>query len=156
MKIMVLFHRAKIPFAMPKPLMCLWSAFALAIKLLHQNLGGKVAKFDGEYVVGCQTYRWGDDDIVLNAWHQNQFLTLLAKAKSTAHNAFCKNAAVFYCQQAITCNRTPNLAIRWLRNWLVWKALVSFQTNCWPLYKLTWANPMQTRNWLQWFPSFSA
>lgn len=81
-------------------------------QIIAQNLGGKVTKFDEEYLVGCPAYRLGFDDIMLNAWHQDQVLTLLTKAKSIAHNAFCKNAAVFYGQPAFTCNRTPNLAIR--------------------------------------------
>ena len=76
-------------------------------QIIAQALGGKVAIFDGGWAVGYQTYRWGNDNTVLNAWHQDQVVTLLASAKSIAHNAFCKNAAVVYGRQAFTVQPHP-------------------------------------------------
>jgi len=76
-------------------------------QIIAQALGGKVVKFTGGWAVGRQTYRWGDDEIALNAWHQDQVVTLPADAKCVARNDFCENAAVVYGRHAFTVQPHP-------------------------------------------------
>ncbi|MFT5065490.1 MAG: GMP synthase-like glutamine amidotransferase [Reinekea sp.] len=76
-------------------------------QIIAQALGGKVMKFDGGWAVGRQTYQWGDDELALNAWHQDQVVALPAGAKSVASNDFCENAAVVYGSQAFTVQPHP-------------------------------------------------
>jgi GMP synthase (glutamine-hydrolysing) len=76
-------------------------------QIIAQALGGQVAKFDGGWAVGRQTYQWGDDDIALNAWHQDQVVTLPRGAKVVASNDFCANAALVYAGQAFTVQPHP-------------------------------------------------
>lgn len=76
-------------------------------QIIAQALGGKVMKFDGGWAVGRQTYQWGDDEVALNAWHQDQVVALPAGAKFVASNDFCENAAVVYGRQAFTVQPHP-------------------------------------------------
>lgn len=76
-------------------------------QIIAQALGGQVIKFDGGWAVGRQTYQWGDDEIALNAWHQDQVVALPAGAQAIAYNDFCENAAVVYGRQAFTVQPHP-------------------------------------------------
>jgi GMP synthase (glutamine-hydrolysing) len=76
-------------------------------QIIAQALGGKVEKFDGGWAVGRQTYAWGNEDIALNAWHQDQVVALPADAHAVASNDFCANAAVVYGRQAFTVQPHP-------------------------------------------------
>lgn len=76
-------------------------------QIIAQALGGKVVKFDGGWAVGRQSYKWGDTDIALNAWHQDQVVALPDGARALACNDFCENAAVVYGNQAFTVQPHP-------------------------------------------------
>ena len=76
-------------------------------QIIAQALGGKVVKFDDGWAVGRQIYKWGDDEVALNAWHQDQVVALPAGAKTIASNDFCENAAVVYGRQAFTVQPHP-------------------------------------------------
>ena len=76
-------------------------------QIIAQALGGEVVKFDGGWAVGRQSYKWGDTDIALNAWHQDQVVALPDGARAVACNDFCENAAVVYGNQAFTVQPHP-------------------------------------------------
>ncbi|WP_371157640.1 type 1 glutamine amidotransferase [Jannaschia sp. 2305UL9-9] len=77
-------------------------------QIIAQALGGVVAKFDGGWGLGNHTYETTEGAaIALNAWHQDQVVTLPATAKVLARNAFCENAIVAYGQTAFTIQAHP-------------------------------------------------
>jgi GMP synthase-like glutamine amidotransferase len=65
-------------------------------QIMAQALGGKVAKFAGGWAVGAQRYQFGDTELALNAWHQDQVLTPPKGAQTLAANEFCAHAALGY------------------------------------------------------------
>ena len=65
-------------------------------QIMAQALGGKVAKFAGGWAVGAQRYQFGDTELALNAWHQDQVLTPPQGAQTLAANEFCAHAALGY------------------------------------------------------------
>ena len=76
-------------------------------QILAQALGGKVAKFKDGWAVGRQTYRSGDRDFTLNAWHQDQVIEKPAEAEVCATSDFCKYAALIYGDRAFTVQAHP-------------------------------------------------
>lgn len=74
---------------------------------IAKALGGTVEKFAGGWAVGRQIYQWGDQEIALNAWHQDQVTALPAGAEVIASNDFCRNAAVVYGRKAFTVQAHP-------------------------------------------------
>ncbi|MFQ1702802.1 type 1 glutamine amidotransferase [Loktanella agnita] len=76
-------------------------------QIIAQALGGKVAKFKDGWAVGRQVYDWNGQDIALNAWHQDQVLTLPSGAEVVASNRFCQYAALVYGKQAFTVQPHP-------------------------------------------------
>ncbi len=65
-------------------------------QIIAQALGGKVEKFGGGWAVGRTDYRFGDQTVTLNAWHQDQVTKLPEGAEVTGSNDFCQNAMVSY------------------------------------------------------------
>lgn len=65
-------------------------------QIMAQALGGKVAKFEGGWAVGAQSYDFEGDTLMLNAWHQDQVLVPPEGAKTIATNPFCAHAALEY------------------------------------------------------------
>ncbi|KIC42319.1 glutamine amidotransferase [Ruegeria sp. ANG-R] len=65
-------------------------------QIIAQALGGKVEKFKGGWAVGRTDYRFGDQTVTLNAWHQDQVTQLPENAVVTGTNEFCRNAMVTY------------------------------------------------------------
>lgn len=63
-------------------------------QIIAQALGGKVEKFRGGWSVGRQIYDFGDTELALNAWHQDQVVELPEGAQVIAQSDFCKNAAM--------------------------------------------------------------
>ena len=63
-------------------------------QIIAQALGGRVEKFDGGWAVGRTSYQFGDERLVLNAWHQDQVVELPEGAEVIASNPFCANAGV--------------------------------------------------------------
>ncbi|QQA44075.1 type 1 glutamine amidotransferase [Pelagovum pacificum] len=76
-------------------------------QVIAQALGGKVEKFGGGWVVGRQTYNWSGDEIALNAWHQDQVVSLPDEARVLASNGGCANAAIAYGNKAYTVQAHP-------------------------------------------------
>jgi GMP synthase-like glutamine amidotransferase len=77
-------------------------------QILAKALGGKVEKFAGGWSVGPTTYHEkGADDLVLNAWHQDQVTERPADATVLASSAFCENAVLAYGDRALTIQPHP-------------------------------------------------
>lgn len=76
-------------------------------QIIAQALGGTVVKHPDGWAVGAQDYDFGGDKITLNAWHQDQVVTLPADARIVASNAFCENAALVYDDRAFTVQPHP-------------------------------------------------
>lgn len=65
-------------------------------QIIAQALGGKVEKFAGGWSVGRTEYQMGDSTIALNAWHQDQVVSLPEDARVLASSDFCANAVLAY------------------------------------------------------------
>ena len=65
-------------------------------QIIAQAMGGRVEKFDGGWAVGRQSYTYQGRPVALNAWHQDQVVTLPDGAEVIATNPFCENAALVY------------------------------------------------------------
>ena len=76
-------------------------------QIIAQALGGKVEKFSGGWSVGLKEYKWGNESIYLNAWHQDQIVKKPEKAKVLAENSFCKFAALSYGETILTVQPHP-------------------------------------------------
>ena len=76
-------------------------------QVIAQALGGKVEKFKNGWAVGRQTYDWQGEEVSLNAWHQDQVVTLPKGAEAIACNDFCANAALVYGRNAFTVQAHP-------------------------------------------------
>ena len=76
-------------------------------QIIAQALGGKVEKFKDGWAVGRQTYDWDGQAVALNAWHQDQVVSLPDDAEVLSGNAFCKNAALIYQKKAFTVQPHP-------------------------------------------------
>ena len=76
-------------------------------QIIAQALGGKVEKFSGRWSVGLKEYKWGNESIHLNAWHQDQVVKKPKKAEVLAENSFCKFAALSYGETILTVQPHP-------------------------------------------------
>lgn len=76
-------------------------------QIIAQALGGKVVKFDGGWSVGRTTYRAGDQELALNAWHQDQVVELPEGATVHASSAFCANAILAIGPRILTVQPHP-------------------------------------------------
>ena len=76
-------------------------------QIIAQAMGGKVERFAGGWAVGPQTYDFGGDPVVLNAWHRDQVTARPEGAKVIACNDFCENAALVYGDTALTIQAHP-------------------------------------------------
>lgn len=76
-------------------------------QIIAQALGGKVVKFPGGWSVGPQTYGWGEGEVTLHAWHQDQVVSLPEGAEVLASSGFCENAALIYGDRAFTVQAHP-------------------------------------------------
>ena len=62
-------------------------------QIIAQALGGKVEKFSGGWSVGLKEYKWGNESIHLNAWHQDQVVKLPESAVLLSGDNFCPFSA---------------------------------------------------------------
>ncbi|WP_126978748.1 type 1 glutamine amidotransferase [Frigidibacter oleivorans] len=76
-------------------------------QIIAQALGGTVRKHDGGWAVGAQDYQFEGQPLRLNAWHQDQVVSLPPDAEVVARNAFCENAALVYGDRAFTVQAHP-------------------------------------------------
>lgn len=76
-------------------------------QIIAQALGGKVAKAKEGWMIGATRYRTGGEDVVLNAWHQDQIVELPERAEVLATAEGCKFAALAYGDQILTWQPHP-------------------------------------------------
>lgn len=76
-------------------------------QLIAQALGGKVIKHPGGWVVGAQDYDFDGRKVTLNAWHQDQVVTLPEGAEVAGCSATCDYAALVYGDRAWTVQPHP-------------------------------------------------
>ncbi|CUH67711.1 GMP synthase [glutamine-hydrolyzing] [Thalassovita gelatinovora] len=91
-------------------------------QIIAQALGGQVEKFDGGWIAGPQSYRFGGDEVVLNAWHQDQVITPPEGAKVLASNDSCANAALLYGDTILTVQPHPEFTTRMMEGLLQHRA----------------------------------
>lgn len=76
-------------------------------QIIAQALGGKVEKYSKGWSVGQTTYRVGDRDLTLNAWHQDQVTTLPEGSTVHASSSFCANAIIAVGPRILTVQPHP-------------------------------------------------
>ncbi len=76
-------------------------------QIIAQALGGKVEKFKGGWSVGRQPYNLDGVEIALNAWHQDQVVTLPEGARVCASNDFCAHAGLVWGNHIFTIQPHP-------------------------------------------------
>lgn len=79
-------------------------------QIIAQALGGTVVKHPGGWSVGTQDYDFGGETVRLNAWHQDQVVTLPPDAQVAGRSAFCENAALIYGDRAYTVQAHPEFS----------------------------------------------
>ena len=91
-------------------------------QIVAQALGGKVEKFKGGWSVGPQPYRFGDETLTLNAWHQDQVVEPPQGAEVLATSDFCRYAALGYGDTIYTVQAHPEYLARELEQLLKLRA----------------------------------
>ena len=76
-------------------------------QIIAQALGGTVIKYPKGWAVGRQTYTLNGETLALNAWHQDQVVTVPEDAKVVGTNPFCQNAALIYGTRAFSVQPHP-------------------------------------------------
>lgn len=84
-------------------------------QLIAQALGGQVAKFAGGWAVGPTSYDFDGEQIVLNAWHQDQVISPPAEARVAGRNEFCAYAALVYGDRAYSVQAHPEFDERFIQ-----------------------------------------
>ncbi|WP_212524477.1 type 1 glutamine amidotransferase [Actibacterium sp. MT2.3-13A] len=84
-------------------------------QVIAQALGGKVEKFAGGWAVGPTTYRMGERELSLNAWHQDQVTELPEGAQVIGGNDFCRNAALAYDDRILSVQPHPEFTARMMQ-----------------------------------------
>jgi len=79
-------------------------------QIIAQALGGTVEKFSGGWAVGRQIYDFEGEPLALNAWHQDQVVTLPKGARAVASNEFCKYAALMIGDKVFTVQPHPEFS----------------------------------------------
>lgn len=80
-------------------------------QILAQALGGKVVKHDGGWIAGTQHYQFSDeigiDNVVLNAWHQDQVVELPKDGRVIGSSDTCEYAAIAYGDKTVSLQGHP-------------------------------------------------
>jgi len=76
-------------------------------QIIAQALGGRVAKYPGGWSVGLHSYDIGGQEVVLNAWHQDQVLELPKGAEVLGESAFTRNAFIAHGPHILTVQPHP-------------------------------------------------
>ncbi len=76
-------------------------------QIIAQALGGRVEKFDGGWSVGLTDYEIDGHTYSLNAWHQDQVVTLPTDAQVIGQSDFCANAVLSYGDHILTFQPHP-------------------------------------------------
>lgn len=90
-------------FAARKPLV----GICFGHQIIAQAMGGRVEKFAGGWSAGREIYDFSGATIALNAWHQDQVVTVPTGAEVLASSEFCAHAALLYPGQALTLQAHP-------------------------------------------------
>jgi GMP synthase-like glutamine amidotransferase len=91
-------------------------------QIVAQALGGRVEKFQGGWAVGPQSYDFGDETLVLNAWHQDQVVELPEGAQVIASNNFCENAALVIGDNVLTIQPHPEFTAEMMAGLIEYRA----------------------------------
>jgi len=76
-------------------------------QIIAQAFGGHVEKFAGGWCVGRQDYHINGERLYLNAWHQDQVITLPEGAQTLGSSDFCAHAAIAYGENILTVQPHP-------------------------------------------------
>lgn len=80
-------------------------------QIMAQALGGKVEKYTGGWVAGTEHYQFepetGFNQVVLNAWHQDQVVEKPTDAKVIGSSASCQFAALEYRSNTVSLQPHP-------------------------------------------------
>lgn len=76
-------------------------------QIIAQALGGVVRKYDGGWSIGRTEYDFGGETLAMNAWHQDQVVTVPPDAQVTASTPFCANAGLVYKGRAMSIQPHP-------------------------------------------------
>jgi len=76
-------------------------------QIIAQAFGGHVEKFAGGWCVGRQDYEISGERLHLNAWHQDQVITLPEGAQTLGSSDFCAHAAIVYGEHILTVQPHP-------------------------------------------------
>ena len=74
---------------------------------IAKAMGGTVEKFEKGWSVGRQGYQMAGEEIIMNAWHQDQVTVKPALATRIASNGFCENAGLLYGKRALSLQPHP-------------------------------------------------
>jgi len=86
-------------------------------QLVARARGARVEKFPGGWAVGRQVYEFdGNVRLALNAWHQDQVVSVPDGAKVIARNPFCRIAALAYGDRALTIQAHPEFHDPYLKD----------------------------------------
>lgn len=88
-------------------------------QIIAQALGGTVEKFDGGWSIGRRDYTLSSGGtVVLNAWHQDQVVSLPEGALRTGSSDFCANAMLTYGRKAFTVQPHPEFSNDLIRDYV--------------------------------------
>ncbi|MBD3662777.1 type 1 glutamine amidotransferase [Sulfitobacter sp. TSTF-M16] len=76
-------------------------------QIIAQAMGGTVVKYDGGWSVGRKEYRINGETFAINAWHQDQVVTVPDGAQVIGSSDFCANAAMLYGDLFLTIQPHP-------------------------------------------------
>ncbi len=83
-------------------------------QIMAQALGGRVEKFSGGWSIGAVDYHLenatGSSSVKLNAWHQDQIVSLPPEAQVIGSNDFCQYAALTYGDKALSMQPHPEFS----------------------------------------------
>ena len=92
-------------------------------QIIAQALGGRVEKFVGGWSVGRKSYDFEGREIALNAWHQDQVVTLPEGARICAANDFCAHAALAWGDHVFTVQPHPEFGARFIEGLATTRAI---------------------------------
>lgn len=76
-------------------------------QIIAQAMGGTVQKWDKGWSVGRNTYTVEGREMAMNAWHQDQVVTLPDTATRIGSSTFCENAVLLYGDRMLTVQPHP-------------------------------------------------
>lgn len=85
-------------------------------QIIAKALGGIVEKFKGGWTVGPQVYKNEDgQEVRLNAYHQDQVISVPECATHISGNETCKNAIIIYDDKVFTMQPHPEFSNTYIR-----------------------------------------